>query len=424
MLTLVLIISSAVLVIAIFAAAETALTAVSESHIHKLVAEGNRRAKLVNHIRENAHSFISTVLITLNLLSIVSSSIATIVAIDEFGMEGVKYVTAVMGFVIIVFAEVIPKTYAIMNPEKVALFLGPLLYVIVKILMPINTAIHWFVDVVFRMFGVNIAEKDEFLSAIDELRGTIDLRHKEGRVKKTDRDMLDGVLNLEDTAVDEIMIHRKNVYSVNIDLPTQDLISAVLQAGHTRTPIWQDDPENIIGILHIKDLLKAINLSNGDYSKINIKGILAKPWFIPETTTLKKQLTEFREKKNHCAIVIDEYGAVQGLVTINDILEEIVGTIDDEQTKSSDIKPHKDGSYTIKGYVTVRDVNRLFEWEIPDEDANTIAGLIIHHAKRIPVQGEVFEFYGFKFEILSVKNNQIIKIKLTLLPQEDDEDNE
>ncbi|PIR37213.1 MAG: hypothetical protein COV35_10665 [Alphaproteobacteria bacterium CG11_big_fil_rev_8_21_14_0_20_39_49] len=400
-----------------FSGSETGLTAASRAKIHKLETGGDKRAALVSKLRDDKDGLIGTILLGNNAVNILASALATSLAIKYFGEQGVVYVTIIMTMMVLVFAEVLPKTYAFYNAEKVALFVARPLIVLVKILSPITKTVQKMVDLLMKMIGVT-KDGEEDLEASDEIRGTIDLHHKEGKMIKREKDMLSSVLDLAALEVEEVMIHRKNIYSIDIDESPSEIITKVLDSSFTRIPLWKNKPDNIVGVLHTKALLKSLRGFDGDIEKIDILEIANKPWFVPETNTLSNQLHQFRVKRNHIAMVVDEYGALVGLITLEDVLEEIVGQIDDEHDDITSIaKKMPDGSYRIKGDTSIRDINRRLDWNLPDEEANTMAGLIIHESESIPEIGQEFQFYGVKFKIDRKKNNQITSIVASKLPK-------
>ena len=269
---------------------------------------------------------------------------------------------------------------------------------------------------VLRLAGANV-EGSPF-SAHEEIRGHIDLHHQEGAVVKSDRDMLGGVLDLRELTVDDIMVHRKNLSMLDLDEPVADLVGEALNSPHTRLPLYHSDPENIVGVLHVRDLARALHQAGGDSARVDIEAIKREPWFIPETTELQDQLTAFRRKREHFALVVDEYGALRGVVTLEDILEEIVGEIEDEHDVAVEgLSRQADGSVIVDGAIGIRDVNRALDWDLPDEEAVTIAGLVIHEAQTIPDEGQVFRFHGVEFHILERRRNQIARMKLMPEPE-------
>jgi Mg2+/Co2+ transporter CorB len=267
-----------------------------------------------------------------------------------------------------------------------------------------------------RLLGPGVAEGASVLSAHEELRGAIDLHHKEGGVIKTDRDMLGGVLDLIALEVEDVMIHRTKMHTINAEDSPEKIINQVVSSPYTRLPLWKDEAENIVGILHAKTLLQAVHDASGDWSKVDPLVIATPPWFVPDTTSLRAQLNAFLKRKEHFALVVDEYGEVQGLVTLEDILEEIVGEITDEHDElETGVRPLGDGSVQVDGSVPTRDLNRAMDWNLPDEEATTLAGLVIHKSQSIPQPGQAFTFDGFRFEVLRRHRNKITTLKVTKL---------
>jgi Mg2+/Co2+ transporter CorB len=404
------------IVSAYFSGAETALTAASRARMHALEDDGNRRARIVNHLLLTRERLIGAILLSYNLFNIAASALATSVLLEFFGDAGVAYATIVMTVLVVVFAEVLPKTYAIVNADRMALAVAPSVRFIVAMLAPITAAMQWLVRQTLRLFGISVSPDTEVFSAHEEIRGAIELHHKEGGVRKLDRDMLGGVLDLRELTVSDIMVHRTNMDAIDADLPPEQIVDAALKSSHTRLPLWRGEREEIIGVLHAKTLLQALREAKGNLSKIDVMSLATEPWFVPDTTTLKDQLGAFKRKKAHFAIVVDEYGEVMGLVTLEDIIEEIVGEITDETDIGAALaRPQADGSLLVDGSVPIRDVNRLMDWDIPDEEATTIAGIVIHEAQTIPNPGQAFTFHGFRFEVLRRQKNRITALKVTKL---------
>jgi Mg2+/Co2+ transporter CorB len=240
--------------------------------------------------------------------------------------------------------------------------------------------------------------------------------HKEGGVVREDRDMLGGLLDLKELEVYDVMVHRMKMRTIDGELPPHEIVREVLASPYTRMPVWKTTPENITGILHAKDLLRALDLAGGDASKLDLASIVSVPWFIPASTTLQSQLKAFLQKRTHFALVVDEYGAVLGMVTLEDILEEIVGDITDEHDVSvQGLRLQPDGSVIVDGAVPVRDLNRAMEWTLPDEEATTVAGLVIHEARSIPEPPQTFTFHGFRFQVLRRSRNRITQLRIAPL---------
>ncbi|MGI9414325.1 MAG: HlyC/CorC family transporter [Hyphomicrobiales bacterium] len=399
---------------AFFSGSETALTAASRARMYQLERQGSRNARIVQRLISAREDLIGAILLGNNLVNILASALATSLFIKLWGDAGVVYATLVMTALVLIFAEVMPKTYAITNPDRSALAVAPLIRVIVAVFGPVTATVQFIVKRTLRLFGSDIDEAAEVLSAREELRGAIDLHHREGGVVKHDRDMLGGVLDLSELEVSDVMVHRTKMRSIDADADPATVVEEVLSSGYTRLPVWKDDQDNIIGVLHAKELLRAISAAKGDLSKLDVEGLCSPPWFVPDTTSVPDQLNAFLKRKTHFALVVDEYGEVMGLVALEDILEEIVGEIADEHdAPATGVRPQPDGSVLVDGTVAIRDLNRTMDWELNDEEATTIAGLVIHESQMIPDVGQVFTFYGFKFEILRKRRNQVTSIRIT-----------
>lgn len=399
---------------AFFSGSETAITAASRARMHALEKDGDTAAGLVNRLVSAPGRLIGAILIGNNLVNILASALATSLFLGLFGQAGVAYATLAMTALVVLFAEVLPKTYAITAPDRVAIKAAPFLRVVVVLLSPLVTVVQL---VVRSILGRNAEGASERLvSAHEELRGAIDLHHQEGGVVKHDRDMLGGILDLRELEVGDVMVHRTNMQSVNADDPPKKLLDEILKSPFTRLPVWREEPENIVGVLHVKDLLRQLHRKTATPEEIDILDLASDPWFVPDTTSLKNQLNAFLKRKAHFALVVDEYGEVMGLVTLEDILEEIVGQIADEHdVPDAAIRPQADGTVNVDGIVPIRDLNRRMDWYLPDEEATTIAGLVIHEAQTIPEPGQAFTFYGFRFEILRKQRNQITAMRITPL---------
>jgi len=399
-----------------FAGSKTALMAFSRARMLRLEKKGNRSAGIVNRLLEARERLIGALLLGNNAVNILASSLATSVFLLWFFDVGVVYATIAMTVLVVVFAEVLPKTIAINDPDRIALATAKPIKWAVRLLGPVLVAIEALVRWILRVTGWAVDEDRPVLSAHEELRGAVDLLHKEGSVEKLDRDMFGGLLDLRDLTVSDVMIHRTEMITVNADDPPEEVVKAVLDAPVTRVPLWRETAENIIGILHAKDLLRAIQAADGDLAKVEIAALARPPWFVPDIRPLSEQLKAFRRRKTHFALVVDEYGEVMGLVTLEDILEEIVGDITDEHDVTvSGCKPQPDGSVVVDGAVPIRDLNRLMDWSLPDEEATTIAGLVIHEARAIPETGQSFTFHGFRFRVLKKQRNRITALHVAPL---------
>jgi Mg2+/Co2+ transporter CorB len=404
------------LVSAFFSGSETALTASSRARMLRMEKHGNPRAAIVNKLLASRERLLGALLIGNNAVNIAASSLATGVLLAWFGDVGVIYATVVMTVVVVVFAEILPKTAAFNAPERIALLVARPMNAVVTLLGPLLLGIEAMARSILKHLGMRLGEEEAILSAREELRGAVDLLHREGGVEKVDRDMFGGVLDLRELEVSDVMIHRTEMITVNIDQPPEAIVKEVLDAPVTRLPLWRETPENIIGMLHAKDLLRALQAAGGDASKVAIEQIVTPPWFVPDTRPLSEQLKAFRRRKTPLALVVDEYGVVMGLITLEDILEEIVGDITDEHDVAvPGVRPQADGSFEVDGAVPIRDLNRAMDWNLPDEEATTIAGLVIHEARSIPEVGQSFTFHGFRFRVLRRERNRITALRITPL---------
>jgi Mg2+/Co2+ transporter CorB len=400
---------------AIFSAAETSLTGASRGRMHQLEREGDRAAGRVNKLISDQETMIGSVLLGNNLINILASALATEVLTSSIpGAWGVVAATGIMTVMVLVFAEVLPKTLAISRPDDVARVLSAPTLIVVKLFGPVVFAVQFFVRQTLRVFGINIDMTVDVLAAHEEIRGAVEYHHSEGLVEERDRRMLGGVLDLSDMDVSEIMVHRKNIAMLDMDLSPRELVAEALKAANTRLPVYRNDPENIVGVLHAKDLLRALAAAEGKVDTIDIAAIIREPWFIPDTTNLKDQLNAFLKRRSHFALVVDEYGALQGLVTLEDILEEIVGEIDDEHDAAvQGVRRQADGSIHVDGSVTIRDLNRAMDWDLPDDEWVTVAGLVIHEAQTIPEPGQTFIFHHHRFQVLRRQRNQITALRVS-----------
>jgi Mg2+/Co2+ transporter CorB len=416
------IVVACLLISAFFSASETALTGSSRASMLRLKTQGSRQAGIVTRLLENRERMIGALLVGNNLANIGASALATGVLTAWFGEVGVLYATGVMSVLVIIFAEVLPKTVAINAPDRVSLLVARPMQWVLLILSPIITVIDVVVRLLMKLLRIPVGAHQNLLSPTERLRGAVDLMHHEGGVEKQDRDMLGGLLDLKDLDVSDVMVHRTEMVMINADLPAEELVREVLATEYTRIPLWRDKPENIIGVLHAKDLLRAIRVTEGDISKVDVSAIALPPWFVPEMRPLSEQLKAFRRRKTHFALVVDEYGEVEGLVTLEDILEEIVGDISDEHdVVVAGVRVQADGSVIVDGTVPIRDLNRAMDWKLPDEEATTIAGLVIHEARSIPDRGQIFTFHGFRFRVLRRERNRITALRIFPLPQTHEE---
>ncbi|HET7412215.1 MAG TPA: HlyC/CorC family transporter [Pararhizobium sp.] len=403
---------------AFFAGSETALTASSRASMARLEKQGNKRAGIVNRLLQSRERLIGGLMLGNNLVNIAASALTTGILLVWFGQAGVLYATVAMTVLIVVFSEILPKTAAFNAPDRIALIVARPMSIIIRVLGPVLMGIEALVRWLLKLFGMTVGEDQAVLSAHEELRGAIDLFHREGDVERADRDMFGGVLDLRELAVSDVMIHRTNMITLDADDKAENLINAVIASPVTRLPLWRGNPENIVGVLHVKDLLRALHAVDGEASKVDIGALLTAPWFVPDTRSVSEQLKAFRRRKTPFALVVDEYGEVEGLVTLEDILEEIVGDITDEHDVTMPgVRRQPDGSVNVDGAVPIRDLNRVMDWNLPDEEATTIAGLVIHEARSIPEVGQSFTFHGFRFRVLRKARNRITALRIQPLPK-------
>jgi Mg2+/Co2+ transporter CorB len=399
---------------AVFSAGETALTGASRGRMHQLEREGDGAARRVNKLLADQETMIGSVLLGNNLINILATTLASQVLTRLIpGALGVAIATGVMTALVLVFAEVLPKTLAIVRSDDVARLLSAPALVVVKICGPIIYAIQWVIRKTLGVFGVKLGMEMDVLAAHEEIRGAVEYHHSEGLVETHDRWMLGGVLDLAELDVGEVMVHRKAIAMIDAELSPRQIVAAALESAHTRLPLYRDEPENIVGVLHVKELLGAITEADGDIDAVEISKIMREPWFVPETTSLKDQLAAFLKRKSHFALVVDEYGALEGLVTLEDILEEIVGEIEDEyDVDDADLRPLADGWVSVDGGVTIRDLNRAMNWDLPDDEAVTVAGLLINEAQTIPTIGQTFAFFRHRFRVTGREGNQITRLEI------------
>jgi Mg2+/Co2+ transporter CorB len=414
---------TALLVIsAFFSASETALTAASRAALKGQADKGTRGARTAMKIGEDNERMLGALLLGNNVANTLNAALTTALLTSIFGSQGVALATLVVTALVLVFGEVLPKTVAILNPVGVAVKVAPVIRVLILIFSPLVSTVRALVRAILRPFGLNPDPASQILARREEIAGAISLGHSEGAVEKESRDRLLGALDLTDRTVDEIMRHRRNCEMVDADLPPEELVTRVLASPHTRLPLYRESDDNILGVLHAKELLREVDrlmhvhpTREEALAALDVVKVAMKPYFIPDTTTLDEQMREFLNRRTHFALVVDEYGGLQGLITLEDILEEIVGEITDEFDKvdqNSQLKRGEDGSVTVDGAMTIRDLNRAMDWSLPDDEANTVAGLVIHEAQMIPIQGQAFSFHGFRFEVVTRRENRLTRIRI------------
>jgi Mg2+/Co2+ transporter CorB len=399
---------------AYMSAAETAITGASRPRMHRLAQQGNKRAVLINRLLDRKDEAVSAVLLGNSVVNILSASLTTAVLTAIFGAAGVVYATIIVGVMVVIFAEVMPKTWALLRADRVALILAPSIVVTLAILGPMARGVAWVSRLFLRLIGVHVDRTPEIDEHADVLRGAIEL-HGEGQADEAvpaEKAMLRSVLDLGDRTVGDVMTHRGNVVLIDGDQPMDAIVTQMLAAPYTRIPVQRGEPDNIVGVIHAKDLFRAVKAA-GSPEAVKLEDVMTPPWFIPESTVLFDQLQAFRARHEHFAIVVDEYGALRGIVTLEDIIEEITGDIEDEHDAiKRGVMLREDGSLICQGDVPIRDLNREFDWGLPEDVAITIAGLVLHEARRIPEVGQIYAFYGFRFEILKREGTRIAELRI------------
>ncbi len=413
---------------AFLSGSETALTGASRAKLRARADKGDTGAETALWLIGDSERLIGALLLGNNVVNILSASLATALLTNVFGTKGVAIATFVVTGMVLIFSEMLPKTYAITMPEEVATRVAGPVRLLVAVLTPVVTLVRRIVRGILLVFGVRADPDRHMFSVQEEIAGALAIGHSAGIVPKEDRDRVLGALDLADRTVDEIMRHRSQIEMIDADAPPGDILDAVLASSHTRLPVYRGERENIVGVIHAKDLLRAVNRAvrrdDGDLaqvSELDVLSVAMKPYFVPETSTLDEQMREFLKRRTHFALVVDEYGELQGLITLEDILEEIVGEITDEfdVAQARPLKTAEDGSYLVEGAMTIRDLNRAMDWALPDQDANTIAGLVIHEAQTIPDPGQAFVFHGFRFEVVARKDNRITRLRVRPLAARD-----
>lgn len=415
---------------AFYVAAEFALVKSRGFRIKVLADQHRFGARLVQHIMTDIEAYLACCQLGITMASLGLGWVGepTVAALLEpvlkpFGLsESALHVTSfVSGFLLfsslhIVMGEQVPKTFAIRRPEPVSLWIAYPLHISYIVFYPLNWLLNNASRGLLRLLGVQETSQNEVLTG-PEIEGLVGESAEHGKIESGEAEYLQNVFRFADLAVSDVMVHRTAMLMLNADLPSEELVSAVLASEYTRIPLWRDKPENIVGVLHAKDLLRAIRAADGDISKVDVSAIALPPWFVPEMRPLSEQLKAFRRRKTHFALVVDEYGEVEGLVTLEDILEEIVGDISDEHdVVVAGVRAQPDGSVVVDGSVPIRDLNRAMDWNLPDEEATTIAGLVIHEARQIPDRGQSFTFHGFRFRVLRRERNRITALRIVPLP--------
>lgn len=406
---------------AFFSGSETALTASSRAKLRARADKGEAGADTALKVTEDSERLIGAILLGNNVVNILSASLATALFTRLLGSGGVALATLVMTVLVLIFSEVMPKTYAISAPEQVASRVARPIRVVTLVLSPVVAVVRLIVRGILSLFGLKTDPASAMFSVHEEIAGALSIGHAAGAVLKEDRDRLLGALDLGNRTVEEIMRHRSGIEMIDAALPAPQILDLVLASPHTRLPVYRGERENVVGVVHAKDLLRGVNRAvregggNRDaLQTFDIMAVAMKPYFVPDTTALDEQMREFLKRRTHFALVVDEYGSLRGLITLEDILEEIVGEITDEHDTENEqaLTPNAQGDYAVEGGMTIRDLNRQLDWSLPDDEANTVAGLVIHMAQSIPEPGQVFSFHGYRFEVVTRRENRITRLRI------------
>ncbi len=409
---------------AFFSASETALTASSRAKLRARADRGDPGAQAALEVTRDSERLIGSILLGNNVVNILSASLATALFTQVLGSGGVAAATLLMTVLVLIFSEVLPKTYAILAPEDLASRVAAPISVFTRIMSPVVIVVRAVVRGLLGIFGIRADQASHLFSVQEEIAGALAIAQSSGTVQKEERDILMGALDLGERSVEEIMLHRSEIEMIDAELAADEVLERVLKSSHTRLPVYRGERENVIGVIHAKDLLRGVRkaIREGGPQAMETFDVLSTampPYFVPDTTPLDEQMQEFMARRAHFALVVDEYGSLRGLITLEDILEEIVGEINDEHDTDATraLAPNPQGDYLVDGAMTIRDLNRALDWNLPDDEANTVAGLVIHMAQSIPTQGQVFSFHGYRFEVVARRENRITRLKLTPLAE-------
>ncbi len=411
---------------AFYVAAEFALVKCRGFRINAMAKKNRFGARLIQRILRNIEAYLACCQLGITMASLglgwvgeptVSALLKPVLTPLGMPDSALHFTSFMVGFLVfsslhIVVGEQVPKTLAIREPEPVSQWIAYPLYVSFILFYPLNWLLNAASRLILRMLGVREFSQYEILTDV-EIEGLVEVSAEHGKMEEGQAEYIQNVFRFGELEISDVMIHRTNMITLNAGDPPQDVVNAALAAPVTRLPLWRGTPENIVGVLHAKDLLRALHAAEGDASKIDIAAIMTPPWFVPGTTLLSEQLREFRRRKTPFALVVDEYGEVMGLVTLEDIIEEIVGDITDEHDVAMPgVRRQPDGSVNVDGSVPIRDLNRAMDWNLPDAEATTVAGLVIHEVRSIPEPGQSFTFHGFRFRVLRRSRNRITALRI------------
>lgn len=395
----------------VFSASETALTSLSKIRLRKLVEDDVKGAKRVENLHNNPNKMLTTILIGNNLVNIGASSLMTSIAIDLWGNTGVGIATGVMTLLILIFAEITPKSLATMHSETISLKLGGFVHLVSILVAPIRVILTKITNFLVETLGGDVDNNQPFITE-DEIKTIVSVSHKEGVLEGEERDMIYNVFEFDDLKARDVMIPRTEIVTLDVDMSYDEIIKIINDQQFSRIPVYADTTDNIIGVLYTKDLLF---LQINKESLFDLRKYIRKPYFTYEYKPINELFNEMRSLRTHIVIVLDEYGGTEGIVTIEDLIEEIVGDIEDEYDKDiQNVELIKDNEYLVSGSLELDDVNKLLGTNVASDDFDTIAGLVIDIIDRIPEAGEVIEYEGFTFIVESIDRNRIEKIRIKI----------
>jgi len=392
---------------AFFSGSETALMAVDRWRIRHLSRKG-RRARLVEKTLKEPEKLIGTILLGNNLVNVAASALATAIAIKFVGEEGVIWSTLIMTLLILLFAEITPKTIAAYYPEQMSILIVQPIYVLIRLLYPIVRVLSAVSNKLIALLHLEKSGLEPILG-IEEIAAMLQVGAEEGVLKKRDEEMLQAVLALDRIPVESVMLPTRDVVAFEIDTPYEEIVARVKESEFSRYPVYQESKSEVSGFVHIKDLFKW----TGTPGQFSLKRLMRRASYVPEGKSLRQQLVDFQKSRIHLAFVVDEYGEVVGIVCLEDILEEIVGEIEDEHDRFlRRILPQSDGSFLVDGSVSIRDLNKWLIWDLPEDGYQTIAGLVLTLFGRLPEMGEEVRWRTFRFRVEEMFEKAITQIRV------------
>jgi len=395
---------------AYFSGSETGMMSLNRYRLRHLEKQKHRGAKRVSKLLERPDRLIGLILIGNNLVNIAASAIATIIGMRLFGDVGVVYATFVLTLVVLIFAEVTPKTLAALYPEKVSFPSSIILTILLKVLYPVVVFVNAITNGFLSLLRISPEQREQHSLSTEELKTVVN--ESSALLPERDQNMLVGILDLENVTVEDIMIPRNELFGIDINEDWKKIQKQLTQSNHTRVLLYRDNIDDVVGYIHMRDALRL--LSKNQFTKATLLRATRELYFIPEGTPLNVQLLKFQHAKERLGLVVDEYGDIQGLVTLEDILEEIVGdfTTTMTPTPSEEVHQQPDGSYLIDGSATIRDINKEMSWDLPTDGPKTLNGLIIEYLEDIPQAKLSVRIAGYPVEIVDVSDNMIKTVRI------------